>query len=266
MDREMNSSVQQVLVIEIGNTRTTMAIVTGERCHPVRQWQTVVLGTEAAARAALEEFLAHAPAVQAAVLCSVVPLHAGLFLPLLGARFQGRVAEVTGSMPLPFRLTYNSPESIGADRVALMAFAAERFPGKSVIAVDIGTAITFDVLDAARRYLGGMILPGIDLMSASLGERTARLPRVEVRDGATLLGTSTEACIRSGIYWGSVKQVEGILAELLQLPGFEGDGDSPAVLLTGGNSALLGAALSIPAVIDPHAVLKGAALLSDVRP
>lgn len=266
MDREMNCTPEPVFVIEIGNTRTTMAVVQGEICSLVRQWQTRALGEVASAQGALDEFLALAPPVHAAVLCSVVPLHSGILLPLLAARFHKDVIEIKGGMPLPFTLSYDAPDSIGADRVALMAYAAARFPGQSVIGVDIGTAITFDVLDVARRYLGGMILPGIDMMSASLGERTARLPRVEVREGTTLLGTSTEACIRSGIFWGGVKQVEGILAELLQFPGFEGDGDSPAVLLTGGNSALLGAALSVPVVIDPHAVLKGAALLSGIRP
>ncbi|ANT64476.1 MULTISPECIES: type III pantothenate kinase [Prosthecochloris] len=265
MAREMNCAAEQVFVIEIGNTRTTMAVVAGEECSCVRQWQTSELGSAASARAALDEFLARATGVPAAVLCSVVPLHAGLFLPLLAARFNGEVTEVKGSMPLPFTLTYDSPASIGEDRVALMAFAAARFPGKPVIAIDIGTAITFDVLDASRCYLGGLILPGIDLMSASLCERTAKLPGVVVREGSGLLGKSTEECIRCGIYWGAVKQLDGILAELLHHPGLHDAGSGTAVLLTGGNSALLGPALSIPAVIDPYAVLKGAALLSGAR-
>lgn len=117
-----------------------------------------------------------------------------------------------GQTPLPFKLDYKTPATLGADRKAAVAGAMSMFPGKSVLVIDAGTCITYDYADAEGNYKGGAISPGLHMRLKALHNFTARLPLVEAGDDVALIGTSTEECIRSGVLNGISAEAEGIIA------------------------------------------------------
>jgi type III pantothenate kinase len=127
----------------------------------------------------------------------------------------------------------DNPSEVGADRIVNGVAAFHEFGGPCVV-VDFGTAITFDVISAKCEFLGGVIAPGIGIASEALFSRTARLPRVEIKDPGKVIGTNTVTNIQSGLYYGSVDMVDGILARIKAEMKAE-----PAVVATGGQARLV---------------------------
>lgn len=111
-------------------------------------------------------------------------------------------------------IRYRNPLEVGSDRIAGAIAAATLFPGKNAIIVDFGTATTIDALTAERDYLGGLILPGLRVAMESLGTRTARLPKVEIRKPAELIGRSTIESIQSGLFFGNLAVLRQLCADL----------------------------------------------------
>jgi type III pantothenate kinase len=125
------------------------------------------------------------------------------------------------------RLSIDNPGELGADRIANCVGAMEKC-GAPAIAIDLGTATTFDVVDGRGEYVGGMILPGIKIAAEALFHRAARLPRVEIAKPEDIIGRNTIEAMRSGLYYGGIAQMDGILERLA--PRFPGT----AVVATGG--------------------------------
>lgn len=175
-----------------------------------------------------------------------------------------RSREVTGIMllaspDLPLRVSLPRPDMVGIDRL-LAAVAANRLrrPGLPAIVVDLGTAITVDLISAEGAFLGGAILPGIGLSARALNEFTDLLPLLEMAslgEPPPALGTSTLEALRSGIYWGAVGGIRQ-LTELLSQP----TGGACQLFLTGGAAPAVASLLSPSAVFEPHLVLAGIAL------
>jgi len=130
-----------------------------------------------------------------------------------------------------------------------------------VIALDIGTAITADALSSDGRYLGGIIMPGLELMADVLHSGTARLPRVRVALPGGILGRSTRECIQSGVVWGCVSGVEGLISKITRWLEAEHGEKEVRVIATGGHAPLLAQLLDYSLRIDEHAVLYGARYL-----
>lgn len=152
--------------------------------------------------------------VTAVAICSVVPdmVHSvrNASLKYFGVRpFILEPGARTG-----LRIRYRNPLEVGSDRIAGAIAAAGLFPGKNAIIVDFGTATTIDALTADRDYLGGLIVPGLRVAMESLGARTARLPKVEIRKPPELIGRSTTESIQSGLYFGTVAILRQLCAEL----------------------------------------------------
>ncbi|AOS83326.1 pantothenate kinase [Chlorobaculum limnaeum] len=249
------------LVVDIGNTTTTLAIFAGDDEPFVESVQSTLFGDSGAMRDVLSKLFRQHSAPCAIAICSVVPAAAATGSALLESLFSVPVLHIGATLRLPFKLDYATPHTFGADRLALCAWSSHLFAGKPVIAVDIGTAITFDVLDAAGTYRGGLIMPGIDMMSGALHSRTAQLPQVRIEKPASLLGRSTEECIRSGIFWGVVKEIEGLIDAIADELIREDGASSVEVLVTGGNSHLIAPELGAVSLIDELAVLRGTDLL-----
>jgi type III pantothenate kinase len=110
---------------------------------------------------------------------------------------------------------HDNPRELGADRIA-NAVAAQRLFGGPAVVVDFGTAISFDVVDAAGRFIGGAIAPGVGTATDALVERTARLPTIEIDGPAQIVGTSTVAALRSGVVFGFAGLVDGIVQRLVR--------------------------------------------------
>ena len=146
---------------------------------------------------------------------------------------------------------YDNPAEVGADRIVNGVAAFEKYGGPCVI-VDFGTATTFDCISIKGEYLGGVICPGIGISADALFQRTARLPRVDIRKPARVIGTNTVGSLQSGLYYGYLGLVDGILEELLKEMGSE-----TRVVATGGLATLIGTASRYIKEVDDYLTLEG---------
>jgi type III pantothenate kinase len=135
-------------------------------------------------------------------------------------------------VPIP---TYKPPADVGADRIVNAMAAFDLIGGPSIV-VDFGTATTFDAISGKGEYLGGVIAPGIGISAEALFSRASKLPRIEIRKPSKVIGDSTVGSMQSGLYFGYVGLVEGILRNM------KGELGEAQVLATGGLASLVGAA------------------------
>ncbi|MEI8185323.1 MAG: type III pantothenate kinase [Chlorobiaceae bacterium] len=246
-----------LFVVEIGNTTASFAVFKGNECLEVQKVPAKLLSGYEEIAAQIVPILKKYPTLRDAALCSVVPSLGSAVIASLSRHLTGQVLEVTASMHLPFLLQYESPDSFGADRIAICAQSSRLYPEEPVIALDIGTAITIDVLSSDRKYLGGLIMPGLDLMAKALHEHTARLPLVTIDRPHKLIGNSTAECIRNGIILSCVSGIEGLLVKIKALYHEADKEQAIRVLATGGSAPLIAGMLECSTVLDEHAVLKG---------
>ena len=145
---------------------------------------------------------------------------------------------------------YDNPAEVGADRIVNGVAAFEKYGGPCVI-VDFGTATTFDVVSAKGEYLGGVICPGIGISAEALFMRTARLPRVDIRKTSRVIGTNTVASLQSGLYYGYIGLIDGVLERLFAELG------KVMVVATGGLAPLFGGGSKYISVVDDLLTLEG---------
>ena len=153
------------------------------------------------------------------------------------------------------KILYENPLEVGADRI-VNSVAALAKVGGPVIVVDLGTATTFDAITAEAEYLGGIIVPGLQISADSLFARAAKLPRVEVKRPPRLIGRNTVHSIQSGLYFGYASMINGVL-DLMRAE----MGGEPRVIVTGGLARALAPDLRGITLIDPHLTLEGLRLI-----
>ncbi len=163
--------------------------------------------------------------------------------------------QVTAASHTGLSIRVDHPEEVGADRVVNSVAAAERH-GCPCIAVDFGTAITFDAISESREYLGGVICPGIEISSQALVRRTARLPQIGLRQPSSVIGKNTVASLESGFYFGMLGMLDGILDKMLDSLGR----DTP-VVATGGQASVLAPASRFIQTVDDGLTLEGLRLV-----
>src|SRR5713226_8115900 len=146
---------------------------------------------------------------------------------------------------------YDNPAEVGADRIVNGVAAFEKYGGPCVV-VDFGTATTFDCVSPKGEYLGGVICPGIGISADALFARTARLPRVDIRKPAQIIGSNTVGSLQSGLYYGYLGLVDGILELLVQELGNE-----TKVIATGGLASLFGTGSKHIKQVDELLTLEG---------
>jgi type III pantothenate kinase len=146
---------------------------------------------------------------------------------------------------------YDNPAEVGADRIVNAVAAFDKYGGPCVV-VDFGTATTFDCVSAKGEYLGGVICPGVGISADALFERTARLPRVEIRKPARVIGSNTVGSLQSGLYYGYLGLVDGILELLLAELGQE-----TRVIATGGLGSMIGTGSKYIKHVDDFLTLQG---------
>lgn len=208
-----------LLAIDVGNTNTVFALY-NER-EPVGQWRLSTNRERTAEEyaAALIQLMVlqghRREQVEAVLICSVVP-QAVLPLRWMARDFFACQAFVVAEdLDLPIEITLPNPREVGADRL-VNAIAAIKLYAPPLIIVDFGTATTFDVVDREGRYCGGVISTGVNLSLEALSRAAAKLPRVAVARPEKVIGRSTVEAMQSGIFWGYVGLIDGLIARIEQ--------------------------------------------------
>lgn len=202
-----------LIAVDAGNTNLTVGVFAGDRL--VRQWRLETdLRRSSAwyARALKCPFRKVDGLPDAAVIGSVVPGLDGTLARAIKLAFGVRPLFVTPASPLGVKLKVRAPGQVGADRLLNALALRERFPGKPAIAIDFGTATTFDCVDSRGDYIGGAILLGPRSAARALNEFTAKLPLVRVRKPRTVVGKDTVHCLEAGLYYGYLGMIREVLA------------------------------------------------------
>src|SRR5688572_5358241 len=165
--------------------------------------------------------------------------------------FQGQVLELNHTVALPFDLTYKTPQTLGADRMACVAGALALHPDKNVLVIDAGTCLKFEMLTKDKVYLGGSISPGLAMRYNALHHFTGRLPLIDHRDWEEAWGQSTEESILAGVQHGYLGETEKRIAQ------FSGAFDDLNVIVTGGDASFLADRLKTRIFAEPLLIHHG---------
>ena len=153
-------------------------------------------------------------------------------------------------------ILYDNPREVGADRIVNAVAAVHKF-GKPAIVVDFGTATTFDAITSKGEYGGGVIAPGIVISAEALYEHAAKLPRIEIQKPASVIGASTVASMQSGLFYGYVALVDGILTRMKKELG-----SNTRVISTGGQAPFISQETKLIESVDPNLTLDGLLLVA----
>lgn len=248
-----------LLCIDIGNTNIVLGLYQEEEL--VDHWR-IATGRERLADeygALLLVLLQHAGRpvadIHDAAIASVVPPLTGTFVDLCRRFLEVDPLVVDAGVRTGVRIRYDNPREVGADRVVNAAAAYRCYGGPACI-VDFGTGTTFDAISAEGEYLGGAIAPGIGVAAWALTERAAKLPRVEIAPPPRAIGRNTVHSMQSGIFFGYIGLVEGMVERFRQELG-----PQMRVIATGGLAELVARETAVFQAVDPWLTLKGLRLI-----
>jgi type III pantothenate kinase len=264
--------LNMLLVLDVGNTNTVLGVFartakvapdhatndgTGRYERLVANWRVATNSTQT-----VDEYgvlfrnlfamdRLEATGIHGIVISSVVPPLDSTLRQVCERYFNVKPLFVGPGIRTGMPVLYENPAEVGADRIVNSVAAFEKYGGP-IISVDFGTATTFDCVTAKGEYQGGVICPGIGISADALFGRTARLPRVDIRKPAKIIGTNTVASLQSGLYYGYLGLVDGIIALLLEEIGSE-----TKVVATGGLASLIGGGSKYIKHIDDFLTLEG---------
>ena len=250
------------LAVNVGNTNVKTGLIRDGQVAGSRRVGTRTDATPDEVESLLEDLLAldgqSLRSVQGAVVASVVPPFGRALTTALERRGLPLIEATADTVPIPIRVDH--PAEVGADRL-VNALAAGRLYGTPAVVVDFGTATTFDAIASDGAYVGGAIAPGLEIGLDALATKTAKLPRIELREPAHAIGTDTVSAMRSGAVFGYI----GLTTALLErIRGELSSGASAPVrtILTGGlSTASWWSDLARVDAVDPDLTLKGLAIL-----
>ncbi len=260
-----------LLVLDVGNTNTVLGVFAkatkGEGApsphyeHIVANWRVATIATQTVDEYgvlfrnlfAMEKIEVNG--IGGIVISSVVPPLDSTLRQVCERYFSTKPLFIEPGVKTGMPVLYDNPAEVGADRIVNSVAAFEKFGGPCVV-VDFGTATTFDCVSAKGEYLGGVICPGIGISADALFEKTARLPRVDIRQPARVIGSTTVGSLQSGLYYGYLGLVDGILERLLGEMGKEA-----TVVATGGLAGLIGTGSKYIKHVDDLLTLDGLRLI-----
>ena len=248
-----------LLVIDIGNTNTSLGVFEGETL--AAHWRL----TTARSRT-VDEWGVHArnlfelagldfKAIDAIAIASVVPPLNFTLKRMAEAYFGLTPLFIDHTIDTGVPILYQPASDVGADRIVDAVAAIHKY-GAPCIVVDFGTATTFDAINAKGEYLGGVISPGITISSDALFERAAKLPRVEIKRPQKVIGSATVEAIQSGLYHGYAGLVDGILRKMI-----DELGGKAQVIATGGLAPLIATGSEFIEKVDETLTLEGLRLV-----
>jgi type III pantothenate kinase len=244
-----------ILLLDIGNTHTHLGLGDAARVRSQRHIETAGWQTTAALDAVRR--LVGRKKLAAVALCSVVPKATRRAKSQLREFASCDVIELTPRTLRGVGIDYPKPNTIGPDRLA-NAVAVRHHFGAPAVVVDFGTAVTFDVVDRAGNYVGGIIAPGLAVMTDYLHEKTALLPRITIRDTRAVIGRST----REAMLIGAVQGYRGLIRTLLAALRKELNSPRLPVVATGGYAKLMADNMPEITAVDPRLTLEGVRLVA----
>lgn len=229
-----------LLLIDVGNTNIVMGIYEGDEFKFSWRLGTKVARTSDEYGLQVDSILRHYGVdiedITDVVLASVVPSIQHT-LKTMCARYLGKEPMVIGEgTKTGMKIKYDNPKEVGADRIVNAVAAYERYGGPCII-IDIGTAISFDVVSKDGEYLGGAISPGIGISSEALFSRTSKLPKVELEEPKTVIGKNTVEAIQSGVVYGFIGLVDNVIENILAE--MKLDKSEVKIIATGGYAKLI---------------------------
>lgn len=248
-----------LLVVDLGNTNLVLGVYRGDEL--VSSWRLATARERTAdeygilARQLVGDSL-HQD-LEGAIVASVVPPLNGAMAFMVQKYFGIEPLFVEPGVKTGIAIHVDNPLEVGADRIVNCAAAHDKYGGPTVI-VDFGTATTFDVVTANAEFVGGVIAPGLNISAEALFARAARLPRVDVKRPDHVIGTNTVVNMQSGIYFGYLGLVDGILARIKrEVPGLK------RVVATGGLASLFAEESEHIDEVDSELTLKGLKIIYD---
>lgn len=248
-----------LLAIDVGNTNVTLALFEGERL--VADWRVTShrertadeVGLELKQLFELQGF--QLGVVDGVVIASVVPTVNPALVEASRRYLKCEPVMVGPGVKTSVRIRYDNPKDVGADRIA-NALAAYTKYGGPIVVIDFGTAVTYDAINADGDYLGGAISPGVEISLDALVSHTAMLRRVEPIAPDSVIGRNTVSSIQSGLVWGFVAQVEGMVQRMVTELG-----GKARVIATGGQASLVADLTHVIESTDPLLTLEGLRLI-----
>jgi len=250
----------RLLAVDVGNTNTVLGLYEDGKLR--RHWRLTTRREATSDEIALSvqgllDSLSPGVAPRDVIVASVVP---SLGFPIRQAfrqLFRLEPLFVEPGIKTGMPILYDVPQEVGADRIVNAVAAHARLGGPCVV-VDFGTATTFDVVTARGEYAGGVIVPGIAISAEALFEKAARLWRVEIRRPERVIGKTTAGSIQSGLYFGYLSLVDGVLDRIAREIGAR-----PRVIATGGLAELFGGGSERIEEVDPLLTLTGLLLIHE---
>jgi type III pantothenate kinase len=249
-----------LLAIDLGNTNTVFGVydtndkmVMHWRLSTQKERTVDEYGILLRNLFALEKI--DAKKIRRVIVASVVPPLDPVLQEMVAGYFSVKPAFVTHeNAGIP--ILYDNPREVGADRIADAVAVVHKY-GKPAIVVDFGTATTFDAITADGEYGGGVIAPGIVISAEALYEHAAKLPRIEIQKPARVIGSSTIGSMQSGLFYGYVALVDGIIARMKKELG-----TNARVIGTGGQAPLISQETKAIEIVDPNLTLDGLQLVA----
>jgi len=248
-----------LLALDVGNTNVTLALFDGERL--VADWRVSSYRERTADELAVELSQLFAlrgfdlDVVTGVVISSVVPNLNPALLEASRRYLNCEPVMVGPGVKTSVRVRYENPKDVGADRIANALAAFSKYGGP-VVVIDFGTAVTYDAISAEGDYLGGAIAPGVEISLDALVSHTAMLRRVEAVAPDSVIGRNTITSIQSGLIWGFVAQVEGMVERMIAELG-----GKATVIATGGQAGMVAGLTHVIQAVDPLLTLEGLRLI-----
>ena len=252
-----------LLAIDVGNSNIVLGVFEGSTLVQSWRLQTVRERTSDELGLLVDGLFAHSKIelarIRAVVLGSVVPPLTGTFRAMVQRYFGVAALTVDPAVNTGMPILYENPAEVGADRIVNGIAAYEKY-GRAVvhplIVVDFGTATTLDAVSAKGEYLGGAICPGVQISADALFQRAAKLPRIDVRKPSKIVGRTTVGAMESGLFYGYVGMVEGLVRRM-----DDELGGNAICIATGGLAAVIAPETSLIQYVDPDLTLHGLRLV-----
>jgi len=247
-----------LLAIDIGNTTVKFGVFDRENLIGKFVIPTVRNQTAADIDSLVNSNLPQK--VSAVIISSVVPELKNSIEKFIEKRFEIIPFFVEYDFDFGLKIKYNSPETLGIDRI-VAAFAAAQKYGKPCIVCDFGTATTIDAVNSGGEYLGGVIVAGMNLLADALSQKTSKLPKIEIKKAKKVIGGSTIEAIQSGIYFGYIGLTDGIIKRMISELG-----EKPRIIATGGFAQIIADGSELLEIFDETLMLDGLRLIYEKRP